>query len=533
MSRILLNELQIRNFATIVNEQITFLPALNCIVGETGSGKSLILDALQLVFGGRADKKIIRKGSDSAVVEAIFTTKDPEIHEYFNNLGFPFEDDQIVVKRIISKDNSRSFLNFQSCPNSILTNFSKRFVDLVGQFDNQKLLSPDYQLMLLDDYCGNKELLKIYSIEYSDYKSRLNLLESSKVKLNESQTRMDYIRFQLNEIDKVSPDADDEIELTEKKNLLRSSLENQERLQGTLLELSESDNDILSRLNGLKKSLIGFSSEFDDLLLGSIEKLEVLSYEVSKSLTGFDSVEYEKVTDRLDSYQKLKRKFGGDISFVLKMRSDLNDELEDLSTLELKISQLEVEISSYKASLHQKAELLHKNRLAGSTQLASEITQKIQSLNMKGASVKLVINNLETLTSTGVTSLTFLAETNAGEGHHEFKEIASGGELSRMLLSLRTILSSKDSISIFLFDEIDTGIGGKTAKLVGKALDEVSENGQVIAITHLPQIANFSKNLIHVNKMFTDSNNRTTTKILGISKKNDRESFVTSMADFK
>lgn len=533
VKEIILKELHIQNFATIINEKIQFLPALNCIVGETGSGKSLILEALQLVFGSRADKKVIRKGCDSAIIEAVFTTTEKEIQDYFNQIGFPFVDNQIIVKRIIAKDSSRTFLNFQNCPNTVLSKFSKRFVDLVGQFDNQKLLTTEYQLKLLDEYCGHKPLVSRYAELYLDYKKENELINDLKKQLAESSPRMDYVHFQIDEINRISPTVEEETELTSKKEELKSSMENQEKLQYALSVISESDRDVLSSLGGLKKSILGLSPTYDDLLLTAINKLEDLSFQISKSLVSFNEKEYEEIADRLDSFQKLKRKFGGDMQSVLNTHKDLQAELHTLSNLEKKIEHLEDKFNKTKADLRQSAEKLHENRIVGASRLAEEITHKIQTLNMQGSRVELHIERNDEITSSGVTGLKFMAETNAGEGLHDFKEIASGGELSRMLLSLRTILSSKDSISIFLFDEIDTGIGGKTAKLVGRALSEVSSNGQVIAITHLPQIAHFSNNLIHVDKKFTDSDERTSTKILEILDPKDRDRFVSTMADFK
>jgi DNA repair protein RecN (Recombination protein N) len=533
MSKIILRELHIQNFATIINEKIQFQNELNCIVGETGSGKSLILDALQLIFGARADKKVIRKGCDTAIVEAVFTTESKEILGYFESLGFPFDGNEIIIKRIISKEGSKSYLNFQNCPNTILNKFSKRFIDLVGQFDNQKLMSSDYQLKLLDEYCSHTKLVDEYYQDFSSYKSDLDALEESKSRLAESSARKDYIQFQLNEIEKIDPSIEEEEELISKKDELRKTKDSQELLQSALHLLSEGDNDILSKLGYLKKSLLGYSEKTDDILLSAIERVEELSFELSKDCNEFEEESYQKIVDRLDELQKIKRKFGGSIEAVIETQTSLQEEFEEIDLLETRIKELENKLSATRAKLWQKAEVIHKGRVVGAGRLAKEITEKIQNLNMSGASVKLELTQTDQLASTGVSQLKFLAETNQGEGFFEFKDIASGGELSRMLLSMRTILSSKDSISIFLFDEIDTGIGGKTAKLVGKALSEVSDNGQVIAITHLPQIANFANNLIIVDKSFVDENNRTSTKVNELTKKTDREVFINQMADFR
>jgi DNA repair protein RecN (Recombination protein N) len=244
-----LKSLSLQNFATFENQEVLFHSKFNAIVGETGSGKSLILDALQIIFGARADKKLIRKNAEFATIEATFFSHDDKIREYFNEIGHPFDGNEIVVKRVIfANESSKSYLNFQSCSASLLTNFSKRFVDLVGQFENQKLLSEDYQLILLDSFAG-------LNSDISDYQNIFNQLTSLKKDFSEllhekniRTQREDYVRFQIEELEKLNPSIEDEVELLRKKDIIQNSEKRQQTLGSIASAISDDDTNLLGIL---------------------------------------------------------------------------------------------------------------------------------------------------------------------------------------------------------------------------------------------------------------------------------------------
>jgi len=505
-----LKSLNLQNFATFENQTINFDPKFNSIVGETGSGKSLILDALQIIFGARADKKLIRKSADFSTIEAIFHSEDPEIKKYFNEIGHPYEGNEIIVKRIIYvNESSKSYLNFQSCSANVLTSFSKRFVDLVGQFENQKLLSEDYQLVLLDSYAGISTDIADYSTMFTQLTSLRKDLTDLTTEKNLRAQREDYIRFQIEELDKLSPSIEDENELLRKKEIIL----NYEKRNQTLGAISNAISDEeVNMLNILKtclqkaeKSPNIVSEEIITKLYDVKSILEDISYEISKSLETTVEENIEEIVDRLDSYSKLKRKFGGSTDFMIQTYTEFKKELNSYSNLDEKITLTTKKIAELESKLIAFAEELHKIRSEKAKSLSSDLTTKIRDLKMNGASIKLNITRYDHLTAKGISKIDFIAETNPGEGYFKVKEIASGGELSIILLAVRQILSSNDTISVFLFDEIDTGIGGETAVTVGKSLQSVSQFSQVLAITHLPQIAAFSDRLINVSKLTTES----------------------------
>jgi len=520
-----LKSLSLNNFATFQQQDIIFEDNFNAIIGETGSGKSLILDSLQMIFGQRADKKLIRKDAEFATIEAIFTSNCDQIKKYFHSIGHPFDGSEIVVKRIIyTSGSSKSYLNFQSCQLSTLTQFSKRFIDLVGQFDNQKLLSEDYQLVLLDSYAEISELAKKYNEVYDGITSLNKEIKLIKEDLTQKSQREDYLRFQIDDIDKLSPSLEDEQELEVKKEHIL----NREKRQQTFEQLNQLFSDgSVNIIDSLKKSvqLVDTNDvlniENKNKLMEILSLSEDLSYEFSLSNNAdYLEEDLEEILERLDSYSKLKRKFGGSIETLLVQYKQFSDELLEISQYDDLLLEKEKELIHLNEVAFKLAKKMHVKRCEKSQILSKNLSLAIRELRMEGATIDIEVTKTKELGPNGLSKVSFMAETNPGEGFYLVKEIASGGELSRILLALRQILSSTDSISVFLFDEIDTGIGGETALSIGKALNKVSRSSQVIAITHLPQIANAADKLIIVNK---ETNNKRTQsfveEVVGISNK--------------
>ncbi len=517
MKNIFLEKITLTNFATFKHEDVHFTDGLNAIIGETGSGKSLILDALQFIMGQRADKKFIRIGSDFSVIEAVYKTQDTIIKDYCNKIDYPFNDDEIHIKRIIYHNgSSKCFLNFQQCNLQILQSFSKRFTDFVGQFENQKLLNSNYQLKLLDRFCVLDKKVDAYTTLYE----KLKELEIKKESLNKNQEirtqRIDFLNFQINEIEKINPSIEREESLVIEKNKLLNLKNAQDDFMKIKSLLSDGNTNSIDTL----KTIINLSEGYQDLISSTyieglkeaLSHMEDFSYEISRSETSEDkSEDLEEILTELDKYQKLKRKYGGDTGKIITSLKSFKDEVRELNNIDVDIDAVDKEISLYKTQCTKMANEIHNKRKKGSLELSKLLTQRIRKLNMKDAHLELEVEKLQTLNSTGLTQVNFMSQTNKGEGFYLIKDIASGGELSRILLALRQVLSSKDSISIFLFDEIDTGIGGETALLIGKALKEVTEFSQVIAITHLPQIANQADKLIVVDKKVSEDDSQVRT----------------------
>lgn len=536
---LILQTLKLQNFATFKSHEVSFSAGLNAIVGETGSGKSLLLDALQLVFGGRADKRVVRLGTESAIVEAIFYFRNEEVDKSLEDLGFPAEGNEIVIKRMVKRDGtSKCWLNHMTCSLSQLVTFCRRYVDLVGQFENQKLLSDTYQLRLLDQFGGTTDLAESYRYKLAEYRSSLEEKITLERSQHERSQRLDYLDYQINEINELNPIEGEEEELVQVKN----DYLNQERKQMLLLQLDElidgSDTSVgLSSISRTGRSLItknqnlitaGFSEKFSSLetLIDEI-KAELRDMNIKELNTD----ELQDVIDRLDSYQKLKRKFGGSVSAISASRAQFIAEAESLRSAEVSLTEITKRISLQESVLSSLADQLHAKRITSAFEFSNLLTLAVRDLKMLGAEIKLSPERTTELTEQGYTKLSFLAQTNPGEGFYKVKEIASGGELSRILLALRKVLATHDSISIFLFDEIDSGMGGETALHIGKSLKKVSEQSQVVTITHLPQIASFADKLILVSKETTEENSsdRTESKVREIESLKDIKKAIESM----
>lgn len=506
MDKIILESLKLTNFATFKHSEINFHQKFNGIIGETGSGKSLLLDALQFILGHRADKKFIRKGCDFSIIEATYSTNSQEIRDYFNELGFPFEaDDSITVKRVLySNGKSKCYLNLQTCNLGTIQEISKRFIDLVGQFENQKLMSSKYQMILLDKYCEIESDREEYFINYNRLKDLKLQLEELKNSENQKQQRLDFLQFQIKEIDSLNPTIEEEEELIEKKNRLLKSKDFKEAKQQILSLLSEGENNCLGQASYMRKILTEFSDLFPANIQEScdsaIHSLEELSYEISALENTEEDQSLDSIITKLDQYQKLKRKFGGSTDSIIRAYDEYKSEFDQMKNSEFEIKKLEQEIQALKETCHQQAAKLHATRVQNGTKLSKALTKIVNSLNMPRAKIWFELHEKYELDAFGATDLNLFSQLNPGEGLHPIKDIASGGELSRILLALRQVMASKDSISIFLFDEIDTGIGGETAIKIANVLKEVSLNSQVVAITHLPQIAIKADELIVVEK---------------------------------
>ncbi len=507
MEQFYLKNLQIQNFATFKNQTIKFRPGFNAIVGETGSGKSLVLDALQLILGGRADKKVVRRETDFSLIEAVFRCEDPEIKKFLESEGYPIEGHELIIKRLIYKNGStKNYINHFTCTVNFLTQFARKYIDLVGQFENQKLLSEAYQLHLLDHFAKLHAEVQAYQLVLREYRQAVKEQHELEQSKNLRDQRLDYLTYQLQEIEKLNPSSQDEEDLLKKK-VLMMNVEKTQKLGFQIKEIFEGGEG-QTGINGQMRLLTSIFSRNADLfqkqletLLQSTDQLAMLEQEIEKKLSfEFDPEELEGVLERLDSYQKLKKKFGGTVESILQNQVEFLKEKKQLEELEVNLGLTTSRLSTLEKQLSKQSLDLHQKRAKAARSLGEELTKRVRLLKMQGATIRMEVEKTPEFTETGSTRAFFMSETNLGEGFFKIKDIASGGELSRILLSVRQILSAYDSISIFLFDEIDTGIGGETANCIGKALAEVADGGQVIAITHLPQIAQFAENLIIVNK---------------------------------
>ena len=499
--------LSLQNIATFPNHTIEFSPHFNCIVGETGSGKSLILESLAVALGGKFDRKLLRNGHDFATIEVVFTVSDPNVNTFMGDLGFPCEDEIVIKRSLLESGKNKNWMNFQTCTLNQIRDFSKRFVDIVGQFDNQKLLSPNYQLKLLDHYGHLEERADQFNKNFNCLLELNNSLGEYREKFERLKLQKDYFEFQIAQIEELNPSLEDEEGLLRSKEKINLREKYTRSIQQACLFLDGSDAQIgiIEQSKSLIKALTGIEKFIDPNALQLSHQLLDIALSASQSIASQtnneqDQMSEQEVLDRLDLYARLKRKFGGSTEVIVEVKNQMSTQLSELENLSSTIERLETQISNEKISLWSLAKELHADRNKAAQSLSKKLGQSLRKLNMPDAKFDLQCHLQDEFHARGATAVKFFVQTNIGEGHHLISEIASGGELSRILLSVREILSASDSISVFLFDEIDAGIGGKTAINIGESLKSVSISGQVISITHLPQIAQFADRILKVEK---------------------------------
>ena len=518
----MLKEIRIQNFAIIENLVVNFEKGLNILTGETGAGKSIIIDALNLLVGGRADTDSIRTGEATALVEGIFQISDAETLAMVQEIGIESDDGEVHIKRQISNSGkNRCFLNDSQITVATLAKLGGRLLDLHGQHDHQALLHPEIHVELLDLFGKSKSSLDKFAKEFTDYQGQVKKLKSLKTDEQERLQREEFLGFQIAEINAANLSEDEEEEIKAEKNKLRHAEKIRSGLQQSQTLLSEQSGSILENLRQILKEL-GPLVEVDKDLVAPFERSQSAFYEleeVEDALRSHDrNLEFnpsrlEEIEDRLAEITGLKRKYGNDVLEILKKRDQFAAELEQLAGNEENMKQLSADILDKEKVVSKLAIALADKREAGAKSLKAGVEKELKELHMNGVrfGVKFsyppdvdgfVEYRKEKLkpTSLGLGTLEFLFSPNPGEDLRPLAKIASGGELSRIMLALKSILNEQDTIPVMIFDEVDAGIGGRVAEKVGDKLKMVAETKQVFCITHLPQIAGMASSHYRVEK---------------------------------
>ena len=518
----MLKEIRIQNFAIIENLMVNFESGLNVLTGETGAGKSIIIDALNLLLGGRADVDSIRTGETNALVEGFFQITNKETLSLVKEIGVEPEDGELHIKRQISNSGkNRCFLNDSQITVSTLVKIGNRLVDLHGQHDHQTLLHPEIHVDLLDLFGKSKKFQDVYSKEFLEYQSLIKNLKSLNTDEQERLQREEFLDFQISEIDAANLSEEEEEIIKGEKNKLRHSEKIRETLQHSQTLLSNQSGSILENLRQILKELEPLV-EVDTDLASPFEKSQSAFYvleDVEDILRSYDqSLDFnpdrlEKIEDRLAEISGLKRKYGNSISEILSKRDKFATELGQLAVNEKNTKRLAEEIQKKEMVVAKLAVELADKREIVAKSLKQGVEKELTELHMSGVRFGVDFNyppDTEGFveyhktklkpTLVGLGTLEFLFSPNPGEELRPLAKIASGGELSRIMLALKSILNQQDTIPVMIFDEVDTGIGGRVAEKIGDKLKKVAENKQVFCITHLPQIAGKASTHFRVEK---------------------------------
>jgi DNA repair protein RecN (Recombination protein N) len=513
----MLKLLRIKNFAIMEDLQIAFDAGLTVITGETGAGKSMIAEAIAALCGDRMDDLLIRTGRDYAEITGAFDVSRPALG-YIERSGIAAEKELIIRRRIERGKRQSSYINDQLVSLGLLRDLAGVLVDLVGQYENQSLFYPQQHLLLLDKYAGLDALKEDYGKNYSAYKdleSRLAaLIEADRQK----DERIDYLRFQINELERAGLQENEEEQLHNEKNLLSSS-EKRAGLTGDIVSvLYEDEGSVLEKLYGVKRNLDelkGLDAAVGDLAArmdDAIAQLDDIYREVNnyKEKIDYSKERLDYVLERLETITGLKKKYGKTIHEMNGFLENLRKELAMIETRDEEIASLKKSIGELGTKIEKQAEDLSGQRREASSSLKRHIIDLLGRLGMEKAQFEVQIEAKE-IEVDGKDRLEFYLSTNPGEALKPLRKIASGGEISRLTLSLKTVMNEADDIPAIVFDEVDTGIGGRMAEAVGELLAAVSKRHQVICITHLPQITKFADNHILVEKEIR--NNETFTRV--------------------
>lgn len=532
----MLRTLSIRDYAIIDELEVDFEPGLNILTGETGAGKSILVGALTMILGGRASTDTLRADARKAVIEGIFEDVDTDLVTPILEAHGIDPSKHLILRREITETHSRAFINDSPATVQVLREVADSLVDLHGQHEHQSLLRPETQRVMLDSAGDLGNLLEEYRQAF-DTASTLQI-ERRDLEAREQELagRKELWQFQIDEIDQLSPGPGEEDRLEAERRIL----ENSERLHvaatGLFDHLYESDGaayDRLTRVQDELRDLVRIDSAFEGAL-GEIESARIAVGEIARFLQDYASrIEFnperlEVIRERLGALDRLKRKYGGSLEAVLAHREEIGTQYDLAADFAGSILRLDTRIAEARAKLSEAALRLSTERRNTATRISSAIVQELAGLGMDGSRFEVQFTCEEDsegwITATdgsrvrafrhGMDRITFHLSTNPGEELRPLARVASGGEISRVMLALKTILARSDRLPILVFDEIDTGVSGAMAQRVGERLRDLAAYHQILAITHLPQVAARAEAHFRVEKNVVDGRTRTAVRRL-------------------
>ena len=512
----MLSKIFIKNYILIDELELNLVDGLNIITGETGAGKSILINAIDIAFGGGkgANKEVIKNGAEKAVIEVTILNKKQDVTALFNEYGIENYGEEIILSREITQTSSRARVNGSLVNQEFMKIFRELFLDIHSQHQSYSFLQPKYHIVLLDSYTKNTcgDLLDTYRSGYEKYKLMLSELNEFKNAANKTEEQIEFLRFQVEEIEGVNIS---DINEDEKLNNELAVLENVEKLKeltgSSYWTISGDDGSVIDGLLQIKQNLSKASNmdnsleEIESELISAIDSLKGVSSflrDYSSSLEN-DEARINEIQERLFLLDKLKRKYGGTLENVVKEGEKLRKELDEIEFSTQNIEELEAKIEKQYSYLNELAAKLSVERKKYGEVLSSLIVEKLERLELPKVKFKIDICPCE-LNQNGCDKVEFLISTNVSEDLKPLAKVASGGEISRVMLAIKAIFAQSDNIGTVIFDEIDTGISGKASQSVADEVKELSKYMQIIMITHQAIIASKSDRHIYVKKTQDD-----------------------------
>lgn len=516
----MLTRLYIANYALIDQLEIEFSDGLTIITGETGAGKSIIMGALSLILGERADTHAIRDRQAKTIVEATFDIKDYRLNAFFDNNDIDYYEHECIVRREIGVNGrSRAFVNDTAVTVSVLRELTSHLVDIHSQHSNMLLSRPQFQLSVLDNIAGNASMLKTYSARYSHYKALQSMLRSQQESYNKGKAEMDYLRFQLNQFDELKLHKGEEDELEELQKKLSNVTDSKEALWKVETALDGEENSIISQLSTLSQVLADTENNLSEIaglsdrMQSAVIELKDIAHSVMSVNDDLsdDPEQLEQVTQRLDAIYSLERKHNvKSVDELLDIEARYRKQIEEIDNSDERIGQLKHDIEVQEKELASLSHQLSTRRKQAASDFVCQLLPLAQGLGMKNLKfdVKFIPVGYG---PSGCDAVEFLFAFNKNQDLLPVQETASGGEISRLMLSIKTIIARIMNLPTIIFDEVDTGVSGDIASRIGDMMGDIAKYIQVIAITHLPQVA--AHGMHHMKVFKTDAPDGTYTSV--------------------
>lgn len=509
----MISTLHIKNIGIIDDLSIDLNEGLNVLTGETGAGKTLIIDSLGIISGGRFSKEMIRKGETNSFVEICMYEPENE-----NSI-----DGNIIVSREINSNGKNMCkINGRMVTVNELKNFMSRFIEIHGQNDNQSLLDNKFHLKYLDGFIGDKiiDTKKQYKEKYEKYLEIKQELKNNYGDEKERERKLDLLRYQFNEIEEANLKVNEEDNLEEKRKLMLNSEKISKNLNEADIAIGESSIDSINVAIRALEKIENIDKKYEDIssnLKNIYYELQEISRDISehKEDVYFDEQERNEVEERLDLIYNLKRKYGNDVQEILNYKDEIEAEINHIENLDEYNNKLKKELKQLKQEMTTLAEKMHELRNEYGKVLSININKVLEDLEMKNANINIHVDyNEEEYFENGKDIVEFYITTNLGEDEKQLAKIASGGEMSRIMLAIKKVLADTDKMPVLIFDEIDTGISGKAAGAVAEKLNGISKNHQVLCISHLPSIAAIADYNYFISKRVINERTNTNIKLL-------------------
>ncbi len=518
----MLANLKIENVAVIEKAEVNFTPGFNVLTGETGAGKSILIDSINAILGNRTSRELVRSGAQKACIWATFERIPDSVKKQLEKCGYEANDDLLLYREINAEGKGSCRVNGMPATAAVVRDISAGLLSIHGQHDSQSLTNPALHLGLLDEYAQNRALFAEYYRRYRELVTVKRQLDALNASESDKQRRIEALTAEIDTIDAAALQPGEEKTLQERKNVITHAQSILEGITAAHLALAgDEDGEQSGAADLLGGAVDGLqnSARLDETLAPMSERLNDLYYSARELATdladrldayGFDTGELDQIESRLDTIYRIKQKFGMEVDELLARREAAAAELETFQSSGQKIAELKAQMQTLYAAAKEAAEKLTQSRLKGFAAMNKEMKAALEFLNMPG--IRFALKHARgPLSSHGQDTVEFLISTNPGEEPKPLAKIASGGELSRIMLAFKSALADRDALPTVIYDEIDTGVSGLAAGRIGQLLHQTAKGHQVLCITHTPQVAAFADNQLLIQKNVR--NDRTFTEI--------------------